>query len=89
MQGPVGCETRTTDGLAGTFTVLHGFSVDAAAAAVVEIRDGSASGKILATGRVSASALPDRAFFERGIATAGGIWVEIVSGTPTVSVYGV
>lgn len=89
MIGPVGYAVRTTDGLASAFTVLHGFHVDAGAAAVVEIRDGSAAGAILATSRLGAAGDDGPFFFERGIATQGGVWVEVVSGTPTVTVYGV
>lgn len=90
MGGPVGAEVRTSDGLIPNFRTFHGFSVDATVAGVVEFRDGSATGKVLAVVRIGgASGGYDVRFFERGIATAGGIWVQIVSGTHTVTVYGV
>lgn len=82
---------RTTDGLAqiegispGTY---HGAHVDAGAVAEVQIRDGSATGRILWSARLGAAGTADDEFKERGIGTAGGVWVEIVSGTPTVTVY--
>lgn len=88
MSGPVAAEVKTADGLT-SFGVFHGFHVDAGAAAEVQIRDGSASGTILATSRLGAAGDDGPFFFERGVATAGGVFVEIVSGTPTVTVYGV
>ena len=89
--GPVTPVVRTTDGLAQVEGITprhyHGANVDAAAAAVVEIRDGSATGKILDTLRLGAAGETGTPFSERGIATANGVWIEVVSGTPTVTVY--
>ncbi len=82
---------RTTDGLVAVEginpTTYHGAHVDAGAAAEVQIRDGSATGTILWTLRLTAAGNGDDQFRERGIGCAGGIWVEVVSGTPTVTVY--
>jgi hypothetical protein len=89
MQAPVGVLNRTTDGLVGSFRTLYGFHVDAAAAAEVQIRDGSATGTLIASSRLGAAGDDGPFWFDRGIATAGGIWVEVVSGAPTVAVYGV
>lgn len=92
--GPVAHTQRTTDGLAAkdgvNLRTLFGFHVDADGPAEVQIRDGSATGDIIATSRL-ATAADDGPFWfgPQGIATAGGIWVEIVSGSPTVTVYGV
>lgn len=88
MPGPADAVVRTTSGLASGLSTFHGFHVDAGAAAQVEIRDGSAGGKILATCRLGAAGEKGPFFFERGIATAGGIFVQIVSGTPSVTVFG-
>jgi hypothetical protein len=59
------------------------------ATAVVEIRDGAATGKILWSSRTGTSnaAVADSPYWERGLATKDGIYVNIVSGTPTVEVY--
>lgn len=83
---------RTTDGLvqidSQTLGTFHGAQMTAAAAAVAEIRDGGATGDLLFTLRLAAAGEDETPFFsERGIATKGGIWVEVVSGTPTVTVY--
>ena len=89
MPGPVDAVERTSDGLAGSFRQFCGFHVDSAVAAVVEFRDGSALGKLLATSRLAGAGDDGPFFFPRAITTAGGVWVEIVSGTPTVIVYGI
>jgi len=87
---PVGVVSRTTDGLATdngrTLNCYHGFSVDAGAAAEAQIRDGSVSGTILGSSRL-AGAGKDGPFNHGGVAVIG-VWIEVVSGTPTVSVYG-
>jgi hypothetical protein len=89
--GPTTPVVRTTDGLAQvdgtTPKIFHGGNVDAGAAAVVEIRDGAVGGALLDTVRLAAAGVGDFHFSERGIATANGIWVEVVSGTPTVTVF--
>ncbi len=87
MSAPVGSEVRTTSGLT-SYRTFHGFHVDAGAAAVVELRDGSAAGALLATTRLAGAGKDGPYFIERGIATANGVYVQIVSGTPTVTVYG-
>lgn len=88
---PVAAFNLTADGLvnAGEPKRFHGFQITAAAAAEVEIRDGSVTGTILAKARLAAAGEqpPTPLFIERGVQTAGGIWVEVVSGTPTVVVY--
>lgn len=83
---------RTTDGLIDVEginpTTYHGASMDASDAAEVNIRDGSVSGRVLATLRTAAAGKDDTPITERGIGTSGGIWVEIVTGTtPNVTVY--
>lgn len=84
----LGYEVRSTNGLVA-FTRYHGFHLEAAGACEVRIRDGSATGAVLggltlaAAGRGGPGPLP------AGVATANGIWVEVVSGTPSVTVFGV
>lgn len=90
--GPALPIARTTDGLAQfdghTPRTLHGFHVDAGAAAEVQIRDGSAGGTIIATSRLGAAGDDGPFWFgDRGITVANGVWIEVVSGTPTVTVY--
>lgn len=89
--GPVNPVVRTTDGLAQIEGITprhyHGANMDAGAAAVVEIRDGSVTGTILDTLRLGAAGETSSPFAERGITTANGVWIEVVSGTPTVTVY--
>jgi hypothetical protein len=89
--GPVSPVVRTTDGLAQIEGITprhyHGGHMDAAAAAVVEIRDGSAAGAVIDTLRLGAAGETDGESSERGVVTANGVWVEVVSGTPTVTVY--
>jgi hypothetical protein len=91
MAGPTTPVVRTTDGLVTvegyTPKNFHGAQINAAAAAVVEIRDGSAAGQIIATLRLGAAGEDETPSYESGIATANGIWVEVVSGTPSVTVY--
>jgi hypothetical protein len=87
VSAPVGSEVRTTSGLT-SYRTFHGYHVDASAAAVVEIRDGSAGGAVIATTRLAGAGKDGPYFIERGIATAGLVYVQIVSGTPTVTVYG-
>jgi hypothetical protein len=87
MGGPASNEVRTTDG-AVTGRILYGFSVDAAAAAVVEIRHGaSVAGPIVGTVRLAAAGADWRWYGPGGISCPDGIWVEVVSGTPSVSVH--
>ena len=89
---PVSPVVRTTDGLATSdgrnLICYHGSHVDAGAAAVVEIREGSVSGTILNTHRLGAAGEDGEGISAQGVAVALGIWVEVVSGTPTVTVYG-
>lgn len=89
--GPTTPVVRTTDGLAQvdgtTPKIFHGGNVDAVAAAEVQIRDGAVGGALLATSRLGAAGQDEWPFSERGIATANGIWIEVVSGTPTVTVF--
>ncbi len=89
--GPVEAVVRTTSGLADVEGITprhyHGANVDASAAAVVNIRDGSSTGKILDTLRAATGAETGTPFSERGITTAGGVFVQILSGTATVTVY--
>jgi hypothetical protein len=91
MRGPTTPVVRTTDGLVTvegyTPKNFHGASMDAGAAAQVEIRDGAVTGQIIATLRLGGAGVDETPSFEKGVATANGIWVEIVSGTPTVTVY--
>ncbi|HXF71609.1 MAG TPA: hypothetical protein VNO79_03250 [Actinomycetota bacterium] len=88
---PVACVNRTASGLVSldgsTPRRFHGAGLTAGAAAVVEIRDGGATGTILWAGRVGAAGEIDSPFSDRGIATANGVYVNIVSGTPTVWIY--
>ena len=91
MRGPNAPITRTTSGLCTvegyTPRNYHGAHLDATTAAVVEIRDGGASGQILDTLRVGAAGEDSTPTYENGVATAGGIYVNVVSGTVTVTVY--
>ena len=92
MRGPAHPVVRTTDGLAQidgvTPRILRGFHVDAGAAAEVQIRDGAVGGALIASSRLGAAGDDGPFWFgDAGIATANGIWVEVVSGTPTVTVY--
>jgi hypothetical protein len=89
MSGPVGAYAVTADGLiAAGPRVYYGTHVDAGAAAQVEIRDGGAAGKLLWSSRLAAAGTDDHKDVPKeGIATKDGIWVEVVSGTPTVTVY--
>ena len=90
MGGPVEAIEKTADGLAGSLKVFHGFHVDAGAAAEIQIRDGSAAGKLLASSRLGAAGDDGPHFFERGITTANGIWVEFVGASGgSVTIYGV
>ncbi|MEX2439681.1 MAG: hypothetical protein WD739_07350 [Actinomycetota bacterium] len=93
MGGPVLPISRTSDGLAQndgyTPRTFHGGVVKAGAACEVEIRDGSVAGTVLSSARLGAAGeivLP-LGPSERGVATANGVWVEVVSGTPTVTVF--
>lgn len=87
MGGPYGVANRTADGLTG-FTVFGGFAAKATAACEFEIRDGSAGGALLASARTAAAGDIPPVCLVPGVATAGGVWVEIVSGAVTVAVYG-
>ncbi len=84
----------TADGAAGsaqTFKELWGFAIreTGGATASVEFRDGSGSGKLLAPRQTLAAngqVLPQT--FNRGIGTANGVFVKVVSGAVEVVVYG-
>lgn len=90
MNRIVGYKEVTADGLAGV-DVWHGYFIRETAgfAARVEIRDGSATGTILGAWDLAANEEVPIEVWDTGIATAGGIWVEIASGAAAVVVYGV
>ncbi len=87
MGGPYGVVNRATDGLTG-LRVFGGFAAKATTACEFEIRDGSAAGALLASGRTAAAGDVAPVTLARGVATAGGVYVEIVSGTVTIAVFG-
>ena len=75
--------------VSGVITGCKRFSavlVDAASSAVVNVRDGDGAGAILATVRLGAAG-SQSVVFGGEIVTKTGVYVEIVSGTPTVVVY--
>lgn len=81
-------ESVAASGLTG-FRLWGGYSMEAAAAAKVRFRDGTATGKILGTIELTAAGSIAPQVFPDPISTAGKVFVEVVTGAPTVAVYGI
>ncbi|MGQ0670216.1 MAG: hypothetical protein ACT4PO_11185 [Actinomycetota bacterium] len=81
-------ESVTADGLTG-FRLWAGYSMEAAAAAKVQFRDGALAGKLLGSVELTAAGSIAPVVFPYPIATAAKLWVEVVTGAPTVAVYGI
>lgn len=66
---------------------LFGWSINASAAAVWEIRVGSASGAVIATGSAATAGNQTVWFGPQGVQVAGDIVFELVSGTVSGAVF--
>ena len=70
----------TINGIKSTQTLM-GYSIRATAAAVVKIREGSATGKVLADIAILINDDKDRWYGPQGKRCDGDLYVEVVSGT--------
>jgi len=92
MRGPAVPVTRTTSGLCQvegtTPKIAVGAYMQAGAAAEVVLHDGTVGGTVVGGLSLAAAGKTPMGFFgAMGFVTGAGVYVEIVSGTPTVVVY--
>ena len=80
-------KSRTTDGLVSNGGRFWGFSVVGTAGDSVLFNDGSATGSILGGCKLTAEKTSETVFFAQGVSAPAGVWVEVVSGTPTIVIY--